>query len=77
MLSLHPCADTILCYWHSPILNGDVNTATTIRTAHVRDGLLSFSAGATLLCESVPESELKETRIKAGVLGAAEELLKS
>ncbi len=59
------------------LLNGDVNTAITIRTAHVRDGLLSFSAGATLLYESVPESELKETRIKAGAfLAAVEELEK-
>lgn len=55
------------------LLNGDVNTAITIRTAHVRDGLLSFSAGATLLYESVPESELKETRIKAGAFMAAVE----
>lgn len=57
------------------LLNGDVNTAITIRTAHVSDGLLSFCAGATLLYESVPESELKETRIKAGAfLAAVEEL---
>lgn len=55
------------------LLNGDVNTAITIRTAHVRDGLLSFSAGATLLYESVPENELKETRIKAGAFMAAVE----
>lgn len=48
------------------LLNGEVNTAITIRTAHVRDGLLSFSAGATLLYESVPENELRETNIKAG-----------
>lgn len=48
------------------LLNGEVNTAITIRTAHARDGLLSFCAGATLLYESVPESELKETKIKAG-----------
>jgi anthranilate/para-aminobenzoate synthase component I len=55
------------------LLNGDVNTAITIRTAHVRDGLLSFSAGATLLYESVPENELRETRIKAGAFMAAVE----
>lgn len=53
------------------LLNGDVNTAITIRTAHIRDGLLQFSAGATLLYESVPENELKETRIKAGAFMAA------
>lgn len=55
------------------LLNGDVNTAITIRTAHVRDGLLSFSTGATLLYESQPENELRETRIKAGAFLAAVE----
>lgn len=59
------------------LLNGDVNTAITIRTAHVRDGLLSFSAGATLLYESEPENELKETRIKAGAFMAAVESVMS
>lgn len=53
------------------LLDGDVNTAITIRTAHIRDGLLTFCAGATLLYESVPENELKETRIKAGAFMAA------
>jgi len=53
------------------LFDGDVNTAITIRTAHARDGLLSFCAGATLLYESVPESELKETKIKAGAFMAA------
>jgi anthranilate/para-aminobenzoate synthase component I len=55
------------------LLNGDVNTAITIRTAHIRDGLLHFCAGATLLYESDPESELKETKIKAGAFMAAVE----
>lgn len=55
------------------LFNGDVNTAITIRTAHIRDGLLSFCAGATLLYESVPENELKETKIKAGAFLAAVE----
>ncbi len=54
-------------------LNGEVNTAITIRTAHIRDGLLEFCAGATLLYESVPENELKETKIKAGAFMAAAE----
>jgi len=53
------------------LLNGDVNTAITIRTAHVRDGLLTFSAGATLLYESIPENEWRETQIKAGAFMAA------
>lgn len=55
------------------LLNGDVNTAITIRTAHVKNELLSFCAGATLLYESQPESELKETKIKAGAFMAAVE----
>jgi anthranilate/para-aminobenzoate synthase component I len=59
------------------LLNGEVNTAITIRTAHVKDGILSFSAGATLLYESNPESELKETKIKSGAfLAAVEPFLK-
>ncbi|MFN0216756.1 MAG: anthranilate synthase component I family protein [Saprospiraceae bacterium] len=55
------------------LFNGDVNTAITIRTAHVKDGLLSFSAGATLLYQSEPENELRETQIKAGAFMAAVE----
>lgn len=53
------------------LLNGDVNTAITIRTAHVRDERLTFSAGATLLYESIPENEWRETQIKAGAFMAA------
>ncbi len=53
------------------LFDGDVNTAITIRTAHARDGQLAFCAGATLLYESKPESELKETKIKAGAFLAA------
>ncbi len=53
------------------LLNGDVNTAITIRTAHIQDGLLQFCAGATLLYQSDPESELRETKIKAGAFMAA------
>jgi anthranilate synthase len=48
------------------LFNGDVNTAITIRTAHIRDGLLKYTSGATLLYESEPENELRETRIKSG-----------
>ena len=55
------------------LFNGEVNTAITIRTAHACDGLLSFCAGATLLYESDPESELKETKIKAGAFMQAVE----
>jgi len=48
------------------LLNGEVNTAITIRTAHVKDGAFSYCSGATILYESVPENEWKETNIKAG-----------
>lgn len=53
------------------LFNGDVNTAITIRSAHIRDGIMSYCTGATLLYESVPESELKETHIKSGAFQAA------
>ncbi|MBK8555613.1 MAG: anthranilate synthase component I family protein [Lewinellaceae bacterium] len=53
------------------LFNGDVNTAITIRTAHIRGGLLNVCTGATLLYESIPENELKETQIKAGAFMAA------
>ncbi|MEI6410545.1 MAG: anthranilate synthase component I family protein [Bacteroidota bacterium] len=58
------------------LFNGDVNTAITIRTAHIRDGLMQFCAGATLLYESTPENELKETKIKAGAFMAAVEAVR-
>ena len=46
-------------------LNGDINTGITIRTIHLRDGVASYGAGATLLYDSVPEMEAQETRVKA------------
>jgi anthranilate synthase len=46
-------------------LSGDMNTGITIRTVHLKDGIASYSAGATLLYDSVPEAEEKETRLKA------------
>ncbi len=45
--------------------NGDINTGITIRTIHLRDGVARYGAGATLLYDSVPESEEQETRLKA------------
>ncbi len=44
--------------------NGDVNTAITIRSCHLKDGRLKYLAGATLLMDSDPESELRETEHK-------------
>jgi anthranilate synthase len=46
-------------------LNGDMNTGILIRTVHLRDGMARYSAGATLLYDSVPEAEEQETRLKA------------
>jgi anthranilate synthase len=46
-------------------LNGDMNTGITIRTVHLRDGVAKYNVGATLLYDSVPEMEERETRQKA------------
>jgi anthranilate synthase len=46
-------------------LNGDINTGILIRTVHLRDGIARYSAGATLLYDSVPELEHQECRMKA------------
>ncbi len=46
-------------------LNGDINTGILIRTVHLREGIARYSAGATLLYDSVPELEEQETRMKA------------
>ena len=35
-------------------LDGDINTGITIRTIHLRDGVASYGAGATLLYDSIP-----------------------
>ena len=46
-------------------LNGDINTGILIRTTYLRDGMASYPAGATLLYDSVPAMEERETRLKA------------
>jgi anthranilate synthase len=46
-------------------LNGDINTGILIRTTYIRDGIATYPAGATLLYDSVPELEERETRLKA------------
>lgn len=46
-------------------LNGDINTGILIRTTYLRDGYATYPAGATLLYDSDPASEERETRIKA------------
>jgi len=53
--------------------NGDMDLAIAIRTALVKAGVMHVQAGAGIVADSVPESELQETRAKAGaVLRAAE-----
>jgi anthranilate synthase len=46
-------------------LNGNINTGTLIRTTYLRDGYATYPAGATLLYDSDPASEERETRLKA------------
>jgi anthranilate synthase len=46
-------------------LNGDINTGILIRTVHLRDGKAEYPVGATLLYDSVPEMEERETHLKA------------
>ena len=46
-------------------LNGDVNTGILIRTTYLRDGVARYPVGATLLYDSIPEMEERETRLKA------------
>ena len=48
--------------------NGSMNTGLTLRTAHIRDGIAAVRAGATLLFDSDPEAEERETHIKARAL---------
>ncbi len=45
--------------------NGFVSTGMTLRTVHLKNGLASVRAGATLLYDSEPSKEEKETQIKA------------
>lgn len=47
------------------LFDGDVNTAITIRTAHIKQDKLEYCSGATLLYECDPAMELKETQNKA------------
>ena len=48
--------------------DGSMNTGLTLRTARIADGIAAVRAGATLLYDSDPESEERETRIKARAL---------
>jgi anthranilate synthase len=48
--------------------DGSMNTGLTLRTAHITGGVAAVRAGATLLYDSVPAAEEKETQIKARAL---------
>ncbi|MFI5015876.1 MAG: anthranilate synthase component I, partial [Hyphomicrobiales bacterium] len=51
--------------------NGDLNTGLTLRTIRIKDGIAEVRAGATLLADSDPEEEERETRLKASAMLAA------
>jgi anthranilate synthase len=48
--------------------DGSMNTGLTLRTAHITGGIAAVRAGATLLFDSDPEAEERETHIKARAL---------
>ncbi len=48
--------------------NGSMNTGLTLRTAHIRAGVATVRAGATLLFDSDPAAEERETELKARAL---------
>lgn len=48
--------------------NGNINTGITIRTIRLSGGVAEVRAGATLLYDSVPDEEERETRQKASAM---------
>jgi anthranilate synthase len=48
--------------------DGSMNTGLTLRTAQIRGGVAAVRAGATLLYDSDPEEEERETHLKARAL---------
>jgi anthranilate synthase len=48
--------------------DGGMSTGLTLRTAHISDGIAAVRAGATLLFESDPAAEERETQLKARAL---------
>ena len=47
------------------LFSGEINTGITIRTVHLEGGDAKVRVGATLLCDSDPDDEERETRTKA------------
>ncbi len=48
--------------------DGYLNTGLTLRTVHIKHGIAEVRAGATLLYDSVPMEEEKETELKASAM---------
>jgi anthranilate synthase len=48
--------------------DGSMNTGLTLRTAHISGGIAAVRVGATLLYDSEPDAEERETHIKARAL---------
>ncbi|MGE5391969.1 MAG: anthranilate synthase component I [Deltaproteobacteria bacterium] len=48
--------------------NGDLNTGLTLRTIRIKNGIAQIRVGATLLYDSIPESEEAETYLKAAAM---------
>ncbi|MDP6537287.1 MAG: anthranilate synthase component I [Gammaproteobacteria bacterium] len=62
-----------LRHWYGGALgqigfDGNMNTGLTLRTVRIKDGVAELRAGATLLMDSDPLEEEKETRLKASAL---------
>ncbi len=51
--------------------DGNMNTGLTLRTIRMKDGIAEVRAGATLLHDSNPDEEEKETQLKASAMFAA------
>src|SRR5215510_14172531 len=45
--------------------DGNMNTGLTLRTIRIKDGVAEVRVGATLLYDSDPDEEERETRLKA------------
>lgn len=48
--------------------DGNINTGLILRTIHLENGIANVRVGATLLYDSIPEDEEKETEIKGAAL---------
>lgn len=46
-------------------VNGNLNTGLVLRTVRMKQGIAELRVGATLLYDSIPQSEEQETRLKA------------